>query len=245
MRGLCRHDSPLWNNLSARFYNYSCFPRHVDVVSLLYRRRYTYGPLQEVRAFASSTISSLSRYKVVYGSSRSSRMPFSHLSSCDSLMFGIPTKKSSILLRSLSDFSRLGTNISERDTSEPNKIYFDGYTSSGIDVLGMKLPRHTSSSSSPSSGGLEEEAENQSMVRVVGSFLAFSNSLYMWNSVQTASDVTVESLALLFHYQPKVDVLLIGFPHGSPRLSPQNFESIRQSFAQKRGTIVEQLDWVR
>jgi uncharacterized protein len=159
-------------------------------------------------------------------------------------MFGIPTKHT-ILLRSLSGFSRLGTNISERDTSEPDKIYFDGYTSSGIDVLGMKLPRHTSSSSSSSSSGGVEEAENQSMVRVVGSFLAFSNSLYMWNSVQTASDVTVESLALLFHYQPKVDVLLIGFPHGSPRLSPQNYESIRKSFAEKRGTIVEQLDWVR
>lgn len=228
MRGLARNSS-LWN-LSTRFYNhYSYFHPNADTFNP-YRRCCI--SLWEMRC----TSTSLRLNAAAYG------ITGRHLSSI-SLIFCIPTVNSKFF-RSLSGFSKLGTNISERDTSDPKKLYFDGYTSSGIDVLGLNPPRNTSSSSSFSSGGIDG-AENQSMVRVVGSFLAFSNSLYMWNSVQSASDVTLESLALLLHYEPKIDVLLIGFPRGSPRLSPQNFESIRQSFAQQRGTIVEQLDWVR
>lgn len=226
MRGRLPRNSSLWN----LFYNhYSYFHPNADPCNP-YRRCCV--SLREMRF----TSTSLRLNTVAYGIRRR------HLTSF-SLMVCIPTVNSK-LFRSLSGFSKLGTNISERDTSDPKKLYFDGYTSSGIDVLGLNPPRNTTSSSSSSSGGLYE-AENQSMVRVVGSFLAFPNSLYMWNSVQTASDVTLESLALLFHYEPKIDVLLLGFPRGSPRLSPQNFESIRQSFAQQRGTIVEQLDWVR
>jgi hypothetical protein len=139
----------------------------------------------------------------------------------------------------MSDLSRLGTNISERDSLGQNKIYFDGYTSSGVDVLGLRqsIPKATLV--------VANNEDTNSMVRVVGSFVAFPQSLYMWNSVTAAKDITLDTLAIFSLYEPKIDILLIGYPQGTPRLPPKEFNTIRQTLAKQRGVIVEQLDWVR
>jgi len=129
-----------------------------------------------------------------------------------------------------SPLSSVGTNLSSREGSNSRKIYFDGYTASGVDVLGM-LPETNESSAI--------------MVRVKGSFVAFHTSIYVWNSVHSSTDIrNMDPFQLLMVRQPKIDVLLIGIHPQQPRLDPQVFQTIRSEFS-KRGTTVECLDWLQ
>ena len=129
-----------------------------------------------------------------------------------------------------SPLSSVGTNLSSREGSNSRKIYFDGYTASGVDVLGMMHP---------------ETNHSAIMVRVQGSFVAFHTSIYSWNLVYSTADIrNIDPFQLFLVRQPKLDVLLIGIPPHQPRIDPQVFQTIRSEFS-KRGTTVECLDWVR
>lgn len=85
----------------------------------------------------------------------------------------------------------------------------------------------------------EDNLKSEGVVHMAGSIIALPSACYMWN-VRDTSEITIESLAPLRLYRPKLEYLFIGTPSGMP---PALLEKIRQELtADDSSMVIEPMD---
>lgn len=105
------------------------------------------------------------------------------------------------------------------------KIVLDAYAPTGFDVSNMtqKVDK-------------ELDIESSGDIHMTGSILAFDRACFLWNFVESAQDVTYESLAPVLVYRPKLKYLFIGCNTPLPQL-----QEIKTKLKQEAGIVCEQL----
>jgi hypothetical protein len=123
-----------------------------------------------------------------------------------------------------------GANLSEDTTNEERpKIALDAYAPTGFDVCNMiqKVDE-------------EEKSESGGAVHMTGSILAFPRACFLWK-IDRAEQITLESLAPVMVYRPKIKYLFLGCNTPIP---PQELKRIRTELKSKAGIVAEQLTLV-
>lgn len=104
------------------------------------------------------------------------------------------------------------------------KIVLDAHASTGFDVSHMIQKVDN-----------VEEGESGN-VHMTGSILAFDRACFLWNSVDSAEDVTYASLSPVLVYRPKLKYLFIGCNTPIP-----NFSFLKLKLKQQANIVAEQL----
>jgi len=112
------------------------------------------------------------------------------------------------------------------------KIILDGYSPSGVDILGM-----VEYSMEKMVAGDSDEEEQSQEVHMNGSIIAFPHSCFLWK-VSKPKDVTLESLSMVLLCKPSVDILFIG---SDETLPPRELNRIHMEF-KKKAVVTEQMD---
>lgn len=110
------------------------------------------------------------------------------------------------------------------------KIILHGHSSTGFDVLNMVK-------------NMDEEDENLrqtgGIVHCTGSILALPSACFLWN-VRQPQDLTVDSLAPVLLYRPKLEYLFLG---SNLPIHHERIQSIRQELRRNnQDLVVESLD---
>ena len=106
------------------------------------------------------------------------------------------------------------------------KINITGYSESGFNVKNMMKKVNPAL-----------ENDNDGTVHMNGSMIVFPNAAFLW-SVEEPKDVTIESLACLLLYRPKLDYLFIGCDGGYGSIAQLN---AIQNHMRLHGVVVEQM----
>jgi uncharacterized protein len=91
---------------------------------------------------------------------------------------------------------------------------------------------------------MSDESLDKSLgiVHLNGSILCFPNAAYMWN-VRNLKELTIESLAPIALYRPKLEYLFLG---SEESIHPSLIDKIREGFAKENNElVVEPMDLVR
>lgn len=124
-----------------------------------------------------------------------------------------------------------GVNLFEDIIDERPKIVLEAYAPTGFDVSNMIQKVDQESESSSLSG----------TVHMIGSILAFPRACFLWR-IKSAEEVTLESLAPVMVYRPKIKYLFLGCNTPIP---PQELKRIKIELKSKAGIVAEQLTLVR
>ena len=139
-----------------------------------------------------------------------------------------------LLLRHFSEWKG-GTDILENVAAEAEqrpKIVMDAYAPTGFDVSNMIQKVEED----PDDENDDEDNESGS-VHMAGSILVFPRACFLW-AVTTREEITLESLAPVMVYRPKIKYLFLGC--NSP-IPPQELAKIKKELKSKAGIVVEQL----
>mmetsp|Transcript_30716 Transcript_30716/g.57504 ORF Transcript_30716/g.57504 Transcript_30716/m.57504 type:complete len:241 (+) Transcript_30716:40-762(+) len=110
------------------------------------------------------------------------------------------------------------------------KIILNGHSSSGFDVVNMVKNMDPNDESLKATGGI---------VHCTGSILAFPGACFLWN-VRKPEDLTMESLAPVLLYQPRLEYLFIGC---STSIPPHVIQSIKQELQKENiNMVIEPMD---
>ena len=157
----------------------------------------------------------------------------------------LPTIHTALAHRPMSSGITRGTDLladSLSFSSQP-KIIFDGYAPTGIEVLNVLAPdiHEESSTTNTDTSANESTASKLQSLHMNGSCLAFPHSCYLWKP-RTAKEVTFESLEMVLHVDPPIELLFIGCDAVIP---PRAMNVMKREFKQRAGIIVEQMTLVR
>uniref|UniRef100_A0A7S2XSB0 NADH dehydrogenase [ubiquinone] 1 alpha subcomplex assembly factor 3 n=1 Tax=Attheya septentrionalis TaxID=420275 RepID=A0A7S2XSB0_9STRA len=151
-----------------------------------------------------------------------------------------------LMQRGLSSYAGRGTDLLADSLAfgERPKIILDSYAPSGFDIFGlMDRPIQAKSTTEKSSddensGEIETYSQNQGVVHMNGSILAFPHSCFLWK-VSSPRDVTLASLAAVMTHDPPVEFLFIGC---NKPLPPRELNKIKNTLSKDKGIVVEQMD---
>ena len=126
---------------------------------------------------------------------------------------------------------------SQEFEGEP-KVILEGYSSSGFDVMNVieKIEKDKQPEDSDGSKDSKDPPES-GKIHIMGSMMTFPNSCFIWN-VNSIEDVTIESLAPVILYRPKLEYLFIGSERPMDR---EALERIKSELKEKANLVVEQL----
>jgi uncharacterized protein len=125
----------------------------------------------------------------------------------------------------------LGDSLAYSAGSIP-KIVLHGYGTTGVDVVNMIKNKDPSDVALQGSGGI---------VHMAGSILAFPGGCFLWK-VRSPEDLTLESLAPILLYEPKLEYLFLGSIDAIP---PATIHNLREGFAAADvAMVVEPMDVV-
>jgi len=130
----------------------------------------------------------------------------------------------SICIRHFSEIPG-GADILQEDAEEERpKLVLEAYAPTGFDVSNMIQK-------------VDEELDVESGdVHMTSSIIAFDRACFLWNHVESAQDVTYESLAPVLVYRPKLKYLFLGCNTPIPQLY-----EIKTRLKQEAGIVTEQL----
>jgi uncharacterized protein len=115
------------------------------------------------------------------------------------------------------------------------KVVLEGYSSSGFDVMNV-IEKIEKDKKSEHSEQYKDSAES-GKIHMMGSIMAFPNSCFIWN-VNSIEEVTIESLAPVILYRPRLEYLFIGSERPMNR---EALEKIKSELKEKANIVVEQL----
>jgi len=122
----------------------------------------------------------------------------------------------------------LGDSLAHNDGVP--KIILHGHSSTGFDVLNMIKNMDQQDDKMRQTGGI---------VHCTGSILVLPSACFLWN-VRQPEDLTVESLAPILLYRPKLEYLFIG---STLPIHHEQIKSIRQELRRSNpNLVVESLD---
>lgn len=125
-----------------------------------------------------------------------------------------------------------GVDLLEEGTNEERpKITLDAYAPTGFDVSNMiqKVNKE------------DEETSESGVVHMTGSIFAFPRACFLWN-ITSAENITLETLAPVIIYRPKIKYLFLGCNAPIPS---QELNRIKTELKKRAGIVAEQLTLVK
>ena len=125
-------------------------------------------------------------------------------------------------------WNQRGYDITEESlyfSSGRPKVVLDGYGPTGFTVSNIVK-------------NMGEHSNKDGSIFFFGSIMAFPNGCFLWN-VETAKDITMESLTPILLHRPKIDLLLIG---SNSRIPHKQLHQIIEDMRELYSISVEQME---
>jgi hypothetical protein len=125
-----------------------------------------------------------------------------------------------------------GVDLLEEGANEERpKITLDAYAPTGFDVSNMIQKVNKG----------DEETSESGAVHMTGSIFAFPRACFLWN-ITSAENITLETLAPVIIYRPKIKYLFLGCNAPIPS---QELNRIKTELKKRAGIVAEQLTLVQ
>jgi hypothetical protein len=124
------------------------------------------------------------------------------------------------------------------------KVYLDAYGPTGFDIANMikKMNPVGGPYSRGRSYDLDDENDNSGgLLYMNGSIMMFPYSCFLWK-VDSIEDVTMETLAPLLMYRPKLEYFFLGSQEEMDRMK---LDKIRKELKSRGQIIMDKMDMVR